>query len=51
MVEGAVSVLSRTPSDATAFAMGDLLFTLAVRETDEGGAGGSVVSALMAYIR
>jgi hypothetical protein len=31
LVEGAVSLLSRSPASATAFSMGDLLFTLAIK--------------------
>ncbi|KAF5843492.1 hypothetical protein DUNSADRAFT_14408, partial [Dunaliella salina] len=46
-VEGAVSIMARSPAAATAFSMGDLLFTLAVREKEEGHEGGTVVGELL----
>lgn len=51
MVEGAVAILSRSPSAATAFSMADLLYTLAVKEKEEGREGGAVVAALMELYR
>jgi hypothetical protein len=43
--------MSRSTSSATAFSMGDLLFTLAVKEKDEGQQGGTVVGELMRLYR
>lgn len=51
MVEGAVAILTRSPSAATAFSMADLLYTLAVKEKEEGREGGAVIAALMDLFR
>lgn len=50
-VEGAVSIMARSPSSTTAFAMGDLLFTLAIKEKEEGQEEGAVVRTLLRMLR
>eukprot|EP00983_Pelagomonas_calceolata_P115509 1160207-Pelagomonas_calceolata.AAC.8 len=43
--------MARSPAAATVFSMGDLLFTLAVREKEEGHEGGTVVGELLRLFR
>lgn len=43
--------MARSPAPATAFAMGDLLSALAVKEGEEGREEGTVVGALIRMLR
>jgi hypothetical protein len=47
MVEGAVSIVTRCPTAANTFSVGDLLVMLSAKEVEEGYEPGTVVGALV----